>query len=350
MGDVLLKKFRLIYKGTATTPANATIDSMYITHWSDPDLGNALDDYVGCDTTLSLGYVYNANDVDTSYQPFSLAPPSFGYDFLQGPIVPGSATDTAVFDLKFRKGYKNLPMTSFVYFAAGGVYSDPPHTAAGAIEWYQMMRGLPPNPQGPPDPPRLINPVTGLATSFWLSGDPVSKTGWIDGTLDVPGDRRMLQSSGPFTMAVGDTQEVVVGAIGSSGSSRLESISKLKENDKNIQARYTAIKLQLLGVGDKSAAVVPENFSLAQNYPNPFNPSTTIRYGLPTRSMVNLEIYDVLGRIVATLVNGMQDARNYEVSWQATVPSGMYFCCIKAVPVNDPAKSFMQVRKMLLLK
>lgn len=350
VGDVLLKKFRLIYKGTATTPANATIDSMYITHWSDPDLGIASDDYVGCDTTLSLGYVYNANDVDSSYQKFSLAPPSFGYDFLQGPIVPGSATDTAVFDLKFRKGYKNLPMTSFVYFAAGGVYSDPPHTANGAIQWYNMMRGLPPTPQGPPAPPRLINPVTGLATSFWLSGEPVAKTGWIDGTLDVPGDRRMLQTSGPFTMAVGDTQEIVVGAIGGSGSSRLESISKLKENDKNIQGRYSAIKLHLLAVGDKTAAVLPGNYSLSQNYPNPFNSSTTIRYGLPAPSMVNLEIYDVLGRIVATLVNGVQDARSHEVSWQARVPSGMYFYRIKAVPANDPAKSFVQVKKMLLLK
>jgi hypothetical protein len=241
-------------------------------------------------------------------------------------------------------------MTSFVYFASGGHYSDPPHTANGAIQWYNMMRGFPPTPQGPPTPSPLVNPVTGLATMFWLSGDPVSKTGWIDGTLDVASDRRMLQSSGPFTMAVGDTQEVVIGAIGCSGSSRLESLSKLKENDKNIQQRYTAIKLQLLAVGDKVVTVLPEKFSLSQNYPNPFNPSTTIRYQLPSRSTVRLVITNTLGQEVAVLVSGEKEAGYHELEWRANVASGVYFYRIDAVSVSNPNNRFVEVKKMVLLK
>jgi hypothetical protein len=160
----------------------------------------------------------------------------------------------------------------------------------------------------------------------------------------------MLQSSGPFTMAVGDTQEIVIGAIGSSGSTRLECISKMKESDKNIQERFTAIKLQLLGVEEKASAALPEIFSLSQNYPNPFNPGTVISYQLPVISNVTLMIYDVLGREVSTLVNEEQSAGLKEIQWNANVSSGTYFYRIEAVSANNPAKRFTQVGKMQLIR
>ncbi len=237
LGNMIFKKFRIIYKGTSATPASAMINNMYLCQWSDPDLGDAGDDFAGCDVTLSLGFVYNSKTLDSEFRKFSLAPPASGYDFLQGPIVP-SPGDSAVFDLKYKKGYRNLPMTSFIYFAAGGTYSDPPFTINGSVQWYQMLRGLPPTPQGPPDPQPLNDPKTGLPTSYWLPGDPVAKTGWIDGTIDNPGDRRLLLNSGPFNMAVGDTQELVSAVIAGVGSDYLSSVSVLKFYDKTAQAAY----------------------------------------------------------------------------------------------------------------
>jgi len=237
LGNMIFKKFRIIYKGTSATPAGSMINDMYLCQWSDPDLGDAGDDFAGCDVTLSLGFVYNSKTLDSEFRKFNLAPPASGYDFLQGPIVP-SAADSAVFDLRYRKGYKNLPMTSFIYFAAGGVYGDPPFNYNGSIQWYQMFRGLPPIPQSPPDPDPLIDPKTGNPTSFWLPGDPVTKTGWIDGALDNPGDRRLLLNSGPFNMAIGDTQELVSAVIAGIGSDFLSSISVLKFYDKTAQAAY----------------------------------------------------------------------------------------------------------------
>ena len=237
LGNMIFKKFRIIYKGTAATPPTAKINNMYLCQWSDPDLGDAGDDFTGCDVELSLGFVYNSKTLDAEFRKFNLAPPASGYDFLQGPIVP-SAGDSAVFDLKYKKGYKNLPMTSFIYFAAGGTYSDPPFTLNGSVQWYQMLRGLPPTPQGPPDPQPLTDPKTGLPTNFWLSGDPVKKTGWVDGSIDNPGDRRLLLNSGPFTMAVGDTQELVSAVIAGLGSDYLSSVSVLKFYDKTAQAAY----------------------------------------------------------------------------------------------------------------
>lgn len=78
--------------------------------------------------------------------------------------------------------------------------------------------------------------------------------------------------------------------------------------------------------GDDLARVVPTDFALEQNYPNPFNPSTTIRFALPRAVHVNLRVYDVLGREVATLVDGMREAGHHRVEFEArNLSSGIYF-------------------------
>ncbi|MCP3685015.1 MAG: T9SS type A sorting domain-containing protein [bacterium] len=71
---------------------------------------------------------------------------------------------------------------------------------------------------------------------------------------------------------------------------------------------------------------IPKGFVLSQNYPNPFNPTTTIRYALPQRSQVKLDIFNILGQKVETLVNNPSKAGEHSVSWDATTyPSGIYF-------------------------
>ena len=89
---------------------------------------------------------------------------------------------------------------------------------------------------------------------------------------------------------------------------------------------------------------LPEEFQLQQNYPNPFNPTTTIGYQLPGVSHVALKVYDVLGREVATLVDGRQTAGNHSVGFSADkLPSGIYFYSITAGNLH-------QVKKMVLVK
>ena len=94
----------------------------------------------------------------------------------------------------------------------------------------------------------------------------------------------------------------------------------------------------------------PLVFVLEQNYPNPFNPVTTIRYGIPYRSKVVLEVYNTLGQKIATLVNAIQSPRYYQVTWTAQVPTGIYFYKLEAVDVTNPARRFVQIRKMVLLR
>jgi hypothetical protein len=89
---------------------------------------------------------------------------------------------------------------------------------------------------------------------------------------------------------------------------------------------------------------LPLTYVVFQNYPNPFNPSTTIKYDLPKDSRVSLQIFDILGREVATLVNGEQTAGLKSVEWNASsFASGVYYYRIQA-------GEYTATRKLLLLK
>jgi photosystem II stability/assembly factor-like uncharacterized protein len=94
----------------------------------------------------------------------------------------------------------------------------------------------------------------------------------------------------------------------------------------------------------------PVDFQLMQNFPNPFNPSTTLRYALPARGHVRLQVYNILGEVVADLVDAEQAAGWNQVVWNANVASGLYFYRLEAVSVSDANKRFVDVKKMILLK
>lgn len=103
------------------------------------------------------------------------------------------------------------------------------------------------------------------------------------------------------------------------------------------------ILLNATGVKEIPDAV-PQTYQLAQNYPNPFNPATNIRYSIPEKSMVTLKVYDVLGREVATLVNGVQEAGSYVADFNASnLANGTYLYTLTA-------GNFTQTNKMMLLK
>jgi len=102
---------------------------------------------------------------------------------------------------------------------------------------------------------------------------------------------------------------------------------------------------------DVTSIDLPKKFALAQSYPNPFNPTATIRYDLPTASRVSLTIYNLLGQVVATLVDGVVIAGYQSAEWNASnFSSGIYFYRLEATSVSEPSKTFNQVRKMVLLK
>jgi hypothetical protein len=88
----------------------------------------------------------------------------------------------------------------------------------------------------------------------------------------------------------------------------------------------------------------PSEFSLYQNYPNPFNPSTTIKYDVPTRSLVTIKIYDALGRQVAVPVNELKSPGRYQFEFSdSSLASGVYF-------YEMTAGKFKEKKKMILVK
>ena len=231
LGQIVFKNVRVINKGSAD------LTDAYISLWSDPDVGDYTNDFVGVDTTLSLMFSYNGVADDGDYAAYGLAPAAVGYDFFAGPIVE-SPGDTAIFNLKKKPGYRNLPASSFGYFVAGGVYSDPgPYgDTEAAREYYNLMRGFAPT-DDLDAPTAWIDSSSGTAvtTKFPLAGDPVTGEGDLDAN---PADRRMLINAGPFTLAVGDTQDVVTAVIGGIGDSYLTSVTDVKNTDAVAQTLF----------------------------------------------------------------------------------------------------------------
>ena len=114
LGNTTFYRYRIINKGPNP------IEDTYVSLFSDPDLGDATDDYVGYDDELGLGFVYNGGVTDAAYG----VPPALGYDFFQGPIVNG---DT-------------LGATAFSYFINGGSAATTDPSSGEAIYYY--MQGL----------------------------------------------------------------------------------------------------------------------------------------------------------------------------------------------------------------
>ncbi|MFA7331185.1 MAG: T9SS type A sorting domain-containing protein [Candidatus Delongbacteria bacterium] len=95
-----------------------------------------------------------------------------------------------------------------------------------------------------------------------------------------------------------------------------------------------------VGIADR----LPRAYALSQNYPNPFNPSTTINFALPQAGQVKLSVYNMLGNVVATLVNGQKAAGNYSVKFDGSqLASGVYFYKLEAAGFSD-------LKKMILVK
>ncbi len=235
--NIIFKRYRLIYKGDTDTPDSASLRHMAISQWSDPDVGWGADDLAGCDTTLDLGYSYNGDGIDSEFSRFQLPPPAVGYDLLAGPVVPAPGRE-AVFDFQKRTGLRHLRMTTFSFFGSGIDNGSDPIRGGnydGTLQWWNMLRGYRSRPIQPPVP--LLD-ETGRPTRFVFSGDPVAGTGFIDRGL---ADRRIYWVSGPFDMALGDTNEIHVALVAGLGTDRLQSISAMRFYARYGQSLFTEL-------------------------------------------------------------------------------------------------------------
>ena len=138
----------------------------------------------------------------------------------------------------------------------------------------------------------------------------------------------------------------------------LERKSLLLWTDSNLLTVWigTSDEERIIKVEGKYAAlstnedkVLPQKYILYQNYPNPFNPITSIKYDLPRETPVTIEIYNIIGNKITTLIDKNMDAGSHIVRWNSTdnngakIPSGIYFYHIKT-------NEFIKTKKMIILK
>ncbi|HAL57156.1 MAG TPA: hypothetical protein DCP63_11965 [Bacteroidetes bacterium] len=172
-----------------------------------------------------------------------------------------------------------------------------------------------------------------------------AKWSWISGGIsDVQGgpyDIHHVISSGPFTIAPGDSQTIGFALVAGDSS-----LADIQQNADAAKAKWQLLRRSNflpVSVNDR-INMIPRVFALSQNYPNPFNPRTTFEVRVANHEMVSLKVFDLLGREMATLLNERQAPGVYKMVWDASLfPSGAYFARMKA-------GSFVETRKLVLMK
>lgn len=165
----------------------------------------------------------------------------------------------------------------------------------------------------------------------------------IDGTLEV-------QLGGSFTPVLGDTFDIIL-SDSYTGVFSNTLLPTLPTPGLSLEVIYadSSVRLAVIGVptglaDKKDEDNIPKHFSLSQNYPNPFNPSTTIQFAVPKASNVKVQLFDILGRRVATLVDQKYEPGTYKISVDAgDLPSGLYVYRLQT-------DGFAKTRKMVLFK
>jgi len=182
-----------------------------------------------------------------------------------------------------------------------------------------------------------VTNVGGMNDSILVTLDPVN----------IVPDTAISVSPTAFVLAAGGSQAITVHVR----PRLLAAPSIYYYAQIQINSRFSTATPQILGnvtfdnvTGVSTVEGPPVQFALEQNFPNPFNPSTTIRYGLPHKTVVQLTVYNTLGQQITVLQNGEQDAGFYEVRFEGSgLSSGVYLYRMQA-------GSFVETRRLLLIR
>lgn len=362
--DIQFLSFVIINKNTKSW------NNTFLGIVADPDIGDATDDYIGCDTVLNLGYCYNSDNMDgNGYPPtYGANPPATGMRYLFSPLVQtGNQNDSVVFyeppgsnNRRVKKGYRQLGMSSFVYYrnaSSGGIACETQPTQP--IEAFRYLNGV--KKDGSP----WFNAGTKQRTKKLFPGNPETGSGWTeygyngnpnialikycaggDSTatfLSPPGERRFILGTGNANLTINpnDTQRIILAQIITGGSNNKNAVSVLKN--------LSTTALMLLNSNFAVPVInlssnVPDIFSLSQNFPNPFNPNTNIKFAIPKSSNVKISVYDISGKELEVIVNERLQAGTYQTEWNGSnYSSGIYFYKIQS-------DGYTETKRMTLIK
>jgi hypothetical protein len=277
VNDMTFYNFELINRSTFT------LTDTYFASYVDPDLGNPSDDYVGCDVVRGLGYCYNGDENDEDFRGqngYGTTPAVIGIDFFEGPyqdadginnlvgIGEGEALnglgyyDSTAITPDTTPDNERFGMRRFVYYNIGTANNGDPSLA---VHYYNYMRGIWKNGQRMRhggDGFTSAGVEQGVFTDFMFPGTSnpdnwgvvnaeginitPANTNWTEDnpgggqSRNDEGDRRFLQSAGPFTLEPGNVNDITVGVVFAKAASggRLASVEKIFEADDKAQALF----------------------------------------------------------------------------------------------------------------
>jgi len=227
------------YRYRLTNRNNSRLDDAYFGIFSDVDLGDFDDDYIGSDTTLSIAFVYNSDNDDAGSAGYGTPVPALGFHLFQGPEAPLDNVDNDKDGTVDEQGERHQ-MTSFMFITDGGDVTESPVTGA---HYYGYMQGLWKDNQ-----PMTFGGdgrnFSEIPTKFFFPGDPVTGAFWSELNIDGLGtrketyDRRLSLATGPFTLEPGESTEIVFSIVWALGADNLDSITKMREAAVEARAAY----------------------------------------------------------------------------------------------------------------
>ncbi len=346
--NVYYIRYSIVNRGTV----GDTLKDVYFGLWTDNDVGYYLDDLLGCSIPTRSGYTYNSGNDEY----FGGSAPVVMTTLLQGPYrYTGNPDDEAtnnmgdILGVRRISGAVNDTMTSFKQFFQPQ-WGDPDPLTKEQMRYFLL--GLNVNGQ-------LIDPCnwvfgeifgencSSFDKHFIYSGNPYDSTGWIN---TFPWDQAQMLNTGPFDLVKDQPIDIIAAYHFSKGETSLQSVALGLEKAQELINNFFPDSSN----GNEND--LPKEFKLEQNYPNPFSAkggqTTNITYVIARRATtrqspelsVQLTVYDILGRKVATLVNKKQAPGKYYVKFDASkLSSGVYFYTLRA-------GEFTATKKMILLK
>lgn len=293
-----------LYNYRIINRSNIDYDSLFIGLWCDVDLGNATDDYIGCDTLLNAGFVYNGDNDDEGFSGYSLNPPMLNVQILNGPVaIPGDGLNNDNDLLTDEPGERCL-LNHFMY-TCGSLFCEEPYSDLDFYryeqsiwhDWTHLSFGGYGHNLGSTD-----------FTNFIYNGTPYSITEWAEtNTNNTPSDRNLNESSGPFSLAAGAETSIdfaYVWTRDTAGPNGLNtSIARNRADLQRIKSWFDHDNFPSCLSLNINVEEVNSNNSSIKVYPNPVGDK--LFFEIPLKNItVSYEITDLFGRKLATGITG----------------------------------------------
>ena len=330
------------YRYTFTNRTADAVDSVYVSLFADPDLGGAVDDYTGTDTTNGMGYTYNADNSDDAYG----IPPAVGFQVVEAPVGYANGRDDDR-DGTVDEAGERLGMTSRMSFVSSPGPTGDPVTGQAR---YNFMQGLWGDGTVIRESGYGYEQIQGNVTTFLFAGDPVTNRAWTEGNPGPglppiqPNDRRLLVSTGPFRLGPGQSETVTFAVPFAQGTSHLDSVTRLRGLAAAIRAVTRAGAFEPVAVERPDDGAPTDLVRLSAPSPSPFTARTAVRYGAPAGTDLRATLHDVLGRRVAVVHDGptATAAGEIVVDGRGLAP-GTYLLRVR-VPAGERVVSLVRAR------